>query len=114
MTIESRTEAIGSPRQVLRIDSHTLHADLSAAAGGGSAPDPHDYFDAALAAGKALASPLRHRHGHVSVRGRVVIYLDMYSCGCPYRVTRPARLSNHASSEKRPPPISPRVATTSV
>lgn len=56
MTIESRTEIIGSPRQVLRIDAHTLYADLSAASGGGSAPDPHDYFDAALAACKALTA----------------------------------------------------------
>lgn len=55
MTITSRTERPGSFRQVLRIDAHTLHADVAAALGGGdSAPGPHEYFDASLAACKAL------------------------------------------------------------
>lgn len=55
MTITSRTERPGSFRQVLRIDAHTLHADVVPALGGeGSAPGPHEYFDASLATCKAL------------------------------------------------------------
>jgi putative redox protein len=57
MTIESRTELPGALRQVLSIDAHTLHADVSPASGGtASAPSPHDYFDAALATCKAITA----------------------------------------------------------
>lgn len=55
MTITSRTERAGSFRQVLRIDAHTLHADVAAALGGAdSAPSSHDLFDVSLAACKVL------------------------------------------------------------
>lgn len=53
--IESKTEAVGAFRQIVTVDAHTFHSDVSVATGGAaSAPDPHDYFDSALAACKAL------------------------------------------------------------
>ena len=57
MAIDSQTEQAGNFRQIIKIDAHTLHADVGAALGGqGSAPGPHDYFDASLAACKALTA----------------------------------------------------------
>src|SRR4051812_43064059 len=57
MAIESRTEEPGRFRQVIRVDAHTLHADVGPELGGdATAPSPHDYFDAALAACKALTA----------------------------------------------------------
>lgn len=57
MSVVSRTETAGAFRQVVRVDAHTLHADLVPALGGtGSAPGPHDYFDTALATCKALTA----------------------------------------------------------
>jgi putative redox protein len=59
MTIFLQKSDSGSYRQTIRVlqDStqHTLFADVAAALGGDdSAPDPHDLFDAALAACKAI------------------------------------------------------------
>lgn len=57
MTIRSQTETPPQFRQVVSIDAHTLHADVSSAIGGtDSAPGPHEYFDAALATCKALTA----------------------------------------------------------
>ena len=57
MTIDCRTETPGGYRQVVRVDAHTFHADVGPALGSvGSAPGPHDYFDAALATCKALTA----------------------------------------------------------
>jgi putative redox protein len=57
MTITSQTESPGAFRQLVSIDAHTLHADVSSAIGGGdTAPSPHDYFDASLATCKALTA----------------------------------------------------------
>ncbi|WXL27501.1 OsmC family protein [Ectopseudomonas mendocina] len=43
----------------IEIGAHTLHTDVSEALGGtGQAPDPHDYFDTALGACKALTLTL--------------------------------------------------------
>ncbi len=43
--------------QVVRTRSHVFYADVSAASGStDSAPGPHDYFDASLAACKALTA----------------------------------------------------------
>lgn len=56
-TIESETEVPNTFPQVLRVRRHTLRADVSESQGGtDSAPDPHDYFDAALAACKTLTA----------------------------------------------------------
>ncbi|RVU36992.1 OsmC family peroxiredoxin [Rheinheimera riviphila] len=59
MTIYLQKSDSGAFRQTIRVhqDSHqhTLFADVAAALGGDdSAPDPHDIFDASLAACKAI------------------------------------------------------------
>ena len=65
MTIDCETEQPNELRQVLHVRSHTFHADALAASGGAdAAPGPHDYFDAALAACKAITvSMFAKRHG---------------------------------------------------
>lgn len=64
-TIDCQTERPGEYPQVLRVRSHTLRADVGPASGStDSAPGAHDYFDAALAACKALtATWYARRHG---------------------------------------------------
>ncbi len=64
-TIDCQTERPGEYPQVLRARSHTLHADVGPTSGStDSAPGAHDYFDAALAACKALtATWYAKRHG---------------------------------------------------
>ena len=57
MIIQSKTEETGAFRQVLRVGAHILHADVPPElGGGGTAPGPHEYFDASLAACKALTA----------------------------------------------------------
>ncbi len=55
--IDCETERPNEFPQVLRVRTHTLHADLGGSGGGtDSAPGPHDYFDAALASCKTLTA----------------------------------------------------------
>lgn len=55
LTLHLETEQNGELRQRIEVREHTWFADGSAAAGGqDSAPDPHDLFDSALAACKAI------------------------------------------------------------
>jgi putative redox protein len=55
--IDCETETPNTLPQTLHVRAHTLRADLAASDGGtDSAPGPHDYFDAALAACKALTA----------------------------------------------------------
>ena len=55
MSITLRKSDSGTYRQTLRVHPHTLFADIGTELGGdNSAPDPHDYYDAALAACKAI------------------------------------------------------------
>lgn len=61
MPILVATETPGGSRQVITVDAHTLYADTTAANGGGTAPNPHDIFDAALASCKALTATLYAR-----------------------------------------------------
>ncbi|MGA9523281.1 MAG: OsmC family protein [Myxococcaceae bacterium] len=57
MIIQSQTEQASRFRHVLRAGPHTFHADLVSSSGGeDSAPGPHDYFDASLAACKAMTA----------------------------------------------------------
>ena len=52
--VDCGTERAGDYPQVLRIRTHTFRSDVGPESGGSdSAPSPHDYFDAALAACKA-------------------------------------------------------------
>ncbi len=57
-TVTSQTEKAGAFRQVLHVDKggHTLFSDTADDGGGGTAPGPHDLFDASLAACKALTA----------------------------------------------------------
>lgn len=55
MSIELRKSDSGTYRQTIRIKQHTVFADVAKDLGGDdSAPDPHDLYDAALAACKAI------------------------------------------------------------
>jgi putative redox protein len=59
MTIQLQKSDSGHYRQTIRVhqlsSQHTIYADVATALGGDdSAPDPHDLFDAALAACKAI------------------------------------------------------------
>ena len=55
MTVTVNTVSAEGFRHTVQIDDHELFADVPKSAGGeGSAPEPHDYFDAALGACKAL------------------------------------------------------------
>jgi putative redox protein len=55
MTVTVNTESSEGFRHSIQIDDHELFTDLPKTQGGeSSAPEPHDYFDAALGACKAL------------------------------------------------------------
>jgi putative redox protein len=57
LMIDCKTEQANAFAQILHAGKHAFHADISEAAGGtDSAPGPHDYFDASLAACKALTA----------------------------------------------------------
>lgn len=56
-TVQCATEKPNSFPQVLQVRTHTFRADVGPSAGGtDTAPGAHDYFDAALAACKALTA----------------------------------------------------------
>jgi putative redox protein len=63
--VHCETETAGGFQHALHIRAHTLHADASVAGGGSdAAPNPHDYFDAALAACKAITAQwYARKHG---------------------------------------------------
>jgi len=62
-TVECATARPSEYPQVVHVRAHTLRADVGAATGGtDSAPDPHDYFDAALATCKALTATWYAKH----------------------------------------------------
>jgi len=55
--IDCETEHPNAFPQILHVRAHTLRADVNETSGGtDSAPGPHDYFDASLAACKALTA----------------------------------------------------------
>jgi putative redox protein len=63
--IDANTVRAGEYPLDVRVRKHTFAADASVAAGGqDSAPGPHDYFDSALAACKAITAMwYAKRHG---------------------------------------------------
>ena len=74
MTVELHKDGTGAYRQRLRIDEHTLFADVTRELGGdGSAPDPHDLFDASLAACKAITVMMVARRRKVPLESIDVI-----------------------------------------
>jgi putative redox protein len=61
--IDCETERPNEFPQTLRVREHALRADVGAELGStDSAPGPHDYFDAALAACKALTATWYAKH----------------------------------------------------
>jgi putative redox protein len=55
--IDLTTDRAGEYPQTIRVRTHVFAADASVASGGtDSAPGPHDYFDSALAACKAITA----------------------------------------------------------
>jgi putative redox protein len=78
MNIHSKTESVGAFAQIIDVRSHKLHADVSNELGGtDSAPSPHDYFDAALAACKTLTAHwYAKRHGLALERVEVDVQRD--------------------------------------
>lgn len=56
MTIECATETPNSYPQKLKVRTHSFRADVDHDGGADSAPGAHDYFDASLAACKALTA----------------------------------------------------------
>lgn len=55
--IDCKTDQPGEFASTIQIGSHTLRTDMGVAAGGkDTGPDAHDYFDASLAACKALTA----------------------------------------------------------
>jgi putative redox protein len=63
--IDCETEHPSAFPQILHVRRHTFHADVAEAMGStDSAPGPHDYFDASLAACKTLtATWYARKHG---------------------------------------------------
>ena len=73
MTITVNTESSEGFRHSVQIDEHELFADVPVSAGGeGSAPEPHDYFDAALGACKALTLKLYAQKKGIPLTGVTV------------------------------------------
>ncbi|MDE1166291.1 MAG: OsmC family protein [Pseudomonas sp.] len=73
MTITLNTLATDSFRHSLQIDDHELFTDLPTSLGGDdSAPSPHDYFDAALGACKALTLKLYAQKKGIPLTGVTV------------------------------------------
>jgi putative redox protein len=74
MTITVNTESSEGFRHSIQIDDHELFfADLPKAQGGeGSAPEPHDYFDAALGACKALTLKMYAQKKDIPLTGVTV------------------------------------------
>ncbi|KAF0863685.1 OsmC family protein [Pseudomonas sp. LD120] len=73
MTITVNTESSEGFRHSIQVDDHQLFTDLPTSAGGeGTAPEPHDYFDAALGACKALTLKLYAQKKNIPLTGVTV------------------------------------------
>jgi putative redox protein len=65
-TVHASTETPHEFPQVIHLRAHTFHADVGEKMGSGdSAPGPHDYFDAALAACKTLTATWYARRNQI-------------------------------------------------
>ena len=77
----AHTEAVGKVAQVLESHGHTLRADATPDDGGdGSAPGPHDLFDASLAACMTLTAHWYARHKKIPLE-RVTCTLERDDSG---------------------------------
>jgi putative redox protein len=70
MTIDVRSEPNQGFRHSIQVSDHRFYVDLPSALGGeDSAPSPHDYFDAALGACKALTLKLYAQRKGIPLTG---------------------------------------------
>lgn len=70
MSIDVKSQSPDSFRSSIQIGDHQLLADLPESLGGdGSAPTPHDYFDAALGACKVLTLKLYAKRKGIPLTG---------------------------------------------
>ncbi|ERO61472.1 OsmC family protein [Pseudomonas piscis] len=73
MTITVNTESSEGYRHSIQVEDHHFFTDLPKSAGGeGTAPEPHDYFDAALGACKALTLKLYAQKKNIPLTGVTV------------------------------------------
>ena len=73
MTVTVNTESNEGFRHSIKIDDHEVFTDLPKSMGGeSSAPSPHDYFDAALGACKALTLKLYAQKKDIPLTGVTV------------------------------------------
>ncbi|MDP5031018.1 OsmC family protein [Paraglaciecola sp.] len=70
MTISLQKSDSGQYRQTIHVNHHTLFADVAASLGGDdSAPDPHDLYDASLAACKAITILMYAKRKQIPLEG---------------------------------------------
>jgi putative redox protein len=70
MRVHCTTERPNGYRHRIQIGAHELHTDLATAEGGeDSAPGAHDYFDASLAACKALTAMWFAKRNGIALEG---------------------------------------------
>ena len=73
MTVTVNTVSHDGFRHSIKIDDYELFTDVPKSAGGeGSAPSPHDYFDASLAACKALTLKMYAQKNDIPLTGVTV------------------------------------------
>ena len=73
MTVTVNTVSAEGFRHSVHIDDHELFADVPASSGGeGTAPEPHDYFDAALGACKAVTLKMYAKKKDIPLTGVTV------------------------------------------
>ena len=73
MTVTVNTVSADGFRHSVQIDEHELFADVPTSSGGeGTAPEPHDYFDAALGAWKALTLKMYAKTKDIPLTGVTV------------------------------------------
>ncbi len=104
MTIEVVREQRGLMRHEIRIGRHTLTADLGVEAGGeGAGPTPHDLYDAALGACKALTVLLYARRRKLPLQG-ITVSVDRDASeerAGVYRLTATLSLTGDLSAQHR-------------
>lgn len=73
MSVTVNTVSAEGLRHSVQIDEHELFTDAPASVGGeGSAPEPHDYFDAALGTCKALTVKMYAKKKDIPLTGVTV------------------------------------------
>ncbi len=74
--VDCRTETPGAFRQIVTVDAHTLHADVTPAMGGqDSAPGAHEFFDVSLATCKALTATWYAKKNNMAL-DRVEVHVE--------------------------------------